>query len=70
MSERTYSVFSFVNAEAEIQASLRAYGYRYCEEAGRWVDDVGRTPAEAAHGRAPGEGARYHVMTWGCQMNE
>lgn len=70
MSERKFSVFQFVDAKAEVEQSLRVQGYRYIEEASCWLDDAGRTPAESAHGKDPGEGASYRILTWGCQMNE
>lgn len=70
MSERSFSVFQFVDAKAEIEKSLQAQGYRYIEEASCWLDDQGRTPAEKAHGKQAGESAAYCILTWGCQMNE
>lgn len=70
MAERTFSVFQYVDARSEIEQALKTQGYRYIEEASKWLDDQGCTPAENAHGKHPGEGARYKVLTWGCQMNE
>ncbi|MEX2356611.1 MAG: tRNA (N6-isopentenyl adenosine(37)-C2)-methylthiotransferase MiaB [Thermaerobacterales bacterium] len=67
MTERKFSVFQFIDGSAALREQLQGMGFREVE--GRWVDDHGRSPAQAVHDKAPDQAAAFYLGTYGCQMN-
>src|SRR5690554_5689229 len=62
MSERAFSVFAFVDANAEIEKTLRKYGFHKPEGSEQWRNEQGQTPAQWAHAMAPGETPGYALL--------